>query len=69
MQNDNGQSILADISIGLLLTGIIMIVAITIIKSATDSGTDLMQDDSPEKSEVEYQSISAKFYYFDFRRR
>ena len=54
LKNDNGQSILADISIGLILAGIIMIMAITIIKSASDSQTELSHDISPEENEVKY---------------
>ena len=52
LKSDNGQSILADISIGLIFAGIIMIMAVTIIKSASDSQTELLHDISPEENEV-----------------
>ena len=35
-----------------------MVMAITIIKSASDSQTELQHDISPEENEVKYQSIN-----------
>ena len=57
LKSDNGQSILADISIGLIFAGIIMIMAVTIIKSASDSQTELLHDINPEENEVRFISI------------
>ena len=54
LKNDNGQSILADLSIGLVLAGIIMIMVLTIIKSASDSQAELLPNISPEENEVKY---------------
>ena len=64
LKNDNGQSILADISIGLIFAGIIMIMAITIVKSASDSQTELSHDISPEENEVKDQSVRSRIYIF-----
>ena len=54
LKNDNGQSILADLSIGLVLAGIIMIMVLTIIKSASDSQAELLPNISSEENEVKY---------------
>ena len=53
-------TILADTSIGLILAGILMIMAITIVKSASDSQTELPHHISPEENEVKYLSVSVR---------